>query len=231
MGQRAKGRGLKRIGLFGGTFNPIHNGHLRAAASVLEGFRLDTVVLIPAAIPPHKNSMDIASASDRLEMVRLAVAGLEKMVVSDVELVRRGPSYTIDTVRYLQQRFDGDTQLFFILGGDAFLEIDTWKDSEDLLHSIPMIVLNRPVAHRNPHDSFAETIGAFLRDRISDGYLLNEDGLSYTHPHWQTIYLFTGEMMDVSATMIRQRAGWGEAVSDGLPPSVEAYIQRKGLYK
>lgn len=222
---------MKRIGLFGGTFNPIHEGHLRAATSVREGFELDAVILIPAAIPPHKRSRNIAPAADRLEMVRLAVAGLEKMVVSDVELVRRGPSYTIDTVRHFQYRFNADTQLFFIVGGDAFLEIDTWRDFEDLLQSIPMIVLDRPAVGRNLYDTFGERLQTFLRSRISDKYFPDENGSSFHHPQWQTIYLFPGEMLDVSSTLIRQRMGRGEAVPTGLPLSVESYIRRKGLYK
>lgn len=221
---------MKRIGLFGGTFNPIHEGHLRAATSVREGFGLDTVILVPAAIPPHKRSKDIAPATDRLEMVRLAVAGLEKMAVSDVELVRRGPSYTIDTIRYFQQRFDTDTELFFIVGEDAFLEIDTWRDFEDLLQSIPMIVLDRPAVGRNRHDTFTERIQLFLNSRISDAYLPSEDGSAFRHPRWQAIFLFHGAMLDVSSTWVRQRMRQGEAASTGLPLSVEGYIRRKGLY-
>jgi len=229
MGKRAKGRGLKRIGLFGGTFNPIHNGHLRAATSVREGFRLDTVVLIPAAIPPHKRPKNIAPAADRLEMVRLAAVGLEKTSVSDVELVRSGPSYTIDTVRCLRKQFDADTQLFFIVGGDAFLEIDSWKDVENLFSSISMVVLDRPATHGNV--SFFETIHEFLRTRISDGYLPDDGGLSFSHPRRQTVYLYTGELIDMSSTRVRQRIGRGEPVSHELPPSVEDYIRRKGYYK
>jgi nicotinate-nucleotide adenylyltransferase len=222
---------LKRIGLFGGTFNPIHSGHIRAAASVREGFGLDTVVLIPASIPPHKHSRDIAPAHDRLEMVRLAAADLENILVSDVELVRSGPSYTIDTVRHLRRQFDRDTQMFFIVGGDAFLEIDTWKNFDDLLLSIPMIVLDRPADHNSPNGSFFQTIAAYLQTRISGDYLPDEDGLSFSHPRRQTVYLYPGEMIDMSSTQIRQRIGRGETLAGELPPSVEDYIQRKGLYR
>jgi nicotinate-nucleotide adenylyltransferase len=219
---------LRRIGLFGGTFNPIHNGHLRAAVSVREGFRLDTVVLIPAAIPPHKQSKDIAPAADRLEMVRLAAAGFENTVVSDVELARGGPSYTIDTVHRFRKQFDADIRLFFIVGGDAFLEIDTWKDFENLFSSISIIVLDRPADHGSA--SFFETIHEFLRTRISDGYLSDDGGLSFSHPRRPTVYLHAGELIDMSSTRIRRRIGRGEAVSDELPRSVEDYIRRKGLY-
>lgn len=220
---------MKRIGLFGGTFNPIHKGHLRAATSVREGFGLDSVILIPAAIPPHKHSKVIAPAGDRLEMVRLVAAGLENTVVSDVELVRSGPSYTIDTVYHFQRKFDAGTELFFIVGVDAFLEIDTWKNFDDLFVSIPMIVLDRPGEHGN--GSSFQTIQKFLVDRISKDYLPNEDGSSFSHPLLQTVFLYDGEMIDVSSTRIRQRIGMGESVSDMLPRLVEDYIRRKGLYK
>jgi nicotinate-nucleotide adenylyltransferase len=219
---------LKRIGLFGGTFNPIHNGHLRAAASVRDRFRLDTVVFIPAAIPPHKHSKGVAPAADRLEMVRLATAGLENTVVSDVELVRSGPSFTIDTVRRFRREIDDDTHLFFIMGGDAFLEIDTWKDFQSLFALISMIVLDRPDAQGNV--SFFQTVQEFLTSKISDGYLPGDGDLSFSHPHRPTISLFAGELIEMSSTLIRQRIGRGESVSDDLPGSVESYIRRKGLY-
>lgn len=164
-------------------------------------------------------------------MVRLAAAGYENTLVSDVELVRSGPSYTIDTVRYFRKRFDTGTQLYFIVGGDAFLEIDTWKNYEELFLSIPMIVLNRPETHPNPHVSFFHTMRIFLQTRISEDYEPDEDGLCFCHPHRQTVYLHSGEMIDVSSTRIRQRIGRGETAPDGLPPSVEEYIQKKGLYK
>jgi nicotinate-nucleotide adenylyltransferase len=199
--------------------------------SVREGFGLDTVVLIPAAIPPHKCSRGIVPAGDRLEMVRLAAADLENTLVSDVELVRSGPSYTIDTVRHFRQQFDADTRLFFIVGCDAFLEIDTWKHFEDLLRSIPMIVLDRPAGHGGPHDSFFETMHTFLKTRISEGYQPDEGGQSFSHTQRRTVYLFPGEMMDVSSTRIRERIGRGERLAGELPPPVEDYIQRKGLYR
>jgi len=222
---------LKRIGLFGGTFNPIHNGHLWAAASVREGFGLDTVVLIPAAMPPHKRSKDIAPAADRLEMIRLSMAGCKHLAISDVELVRSGPSYSVDTVRHFRERSAVGTQLFFIVGMDAFLEIDTWKFFEDLFMLIPMIVLDRPASLRAPGDSFSRLVQDFLQTRISGDYSPSTDGLSFFHPDQQTVYLFPGEMKDVSSTLIRQRIGRGESISDAVSNSAVDFIRRKGLYR
>ncbi len=222
---------MKRIGLFGGTFNPIHNGHLWAATSVREGFGLDRVVLIPAAIPPHKRSKDVAPAADRLEMTRLSVAGRDHLVVSDVELVRSGPSYSIDTVRHFMERSVSQEQFFFIVGMDAFLEIDTWKHFEDLFMFVPMIVLNRPAAMQAPGDSFSRIILEFLQTRISGEYSLSADGLSVIHPEQQTVTLFPGEMMDISSTLIRRRISRGEPISDTVPRSAVDFIRRKGLYR
>ena len=222
---------MKRIGLFGGTFNPIHKGHLWAATSVREGFGLDTVVLIPAAIPPHKRSKDIAAAADRLEMIRLSIADYEHLTISDVELVRSGPSYTIDTIRHFIGRSVEDKQFFFIVGMDAFLEIDTWKYYEDLFMLIPMIVLDRPASVQVVGDSFSGIVYDFLQTRISGEYSYSEDGLSFIHPAQQTVHLFSGEMMDISSTLIRQRIGRGESISDVVPHSAEDFIRRKGLYR
>jgi nicotinate-nucleotide adenylyltransferase len=222
---------LKRIGLFGGTFNPIHNGHLWAATSVREGFGLDSVILIPAAIPPHKRSKEVAPAMDRLEMIRLSVTGGKHLAVSDVELARSGPSYSIDTVRHFRARSAAENQLFFIVGLDAFLEIDTWKYFEDLFMLIPMIVLDRPASLRKPDDSFSRIIHDFLQRRISGDYTPSGDGLSFSHPDQQTIHLFPGEMMDISSSLIRQQIGRGETASDTMPPPVMDYIRRKGLYR
>ena len=116
-----------RLGLFGGTFNPIHIGHLRAAVEVRESFRLDKVLLIPSAHPPHKNADDLASPEDRFEMVGLAIDGIPFLEASDVEIIRSGPSYTIETLQYFQRQYGSTSVIHFILGIDAFSEITTWK--------------------------------------------------------------------------------------------------------
>ena len=222
---------LKRIGLLGGTFNPIHNGHLGAAISVRDGFGLDTVVFIPAAIPPHKRTKNIAPAADRLEMIRLSIADYEHLTISDVELARSGPSYSIDTIRHFIERSVSGEQFLFVVGLDAFLEINTWKYFEELFMLIPMIVLNRPASQRICVDSFSRIVHAFLQTRISGDYTPSADGLSFVHPDQQTVYLFHGEMMDISSTLIRQRISRGESISDVVPCPVADYIKRKGLYR
>lgn len=164
-------------------------------------------------------------------MIHLSVAGSEHLAVSDVELARSGPSYSIDTVRHFRERSAVDHQHFFILGLDAFLEIDTWKYFEDLFSLIPMIVLDRPVSMREPGDSFSSIIHVFLQTRISGDYSPSADGLSFANPDQQTVYLFPGEMMDISSTRIRKRIGEGESIADAVPASVVDFIRRKGLYR
>ena len=165
---------MKRIGLFGGTFNPIHRGHLQVIQEVMEAFSLDQIKLIPAALPPHKESGGVADAQDRLQMIRLAVANYpaltQTVTVSDVELKRPGPSYTIDTVRYFMQVLSENSRLFFILGLDAFHEIDTWKSYLDLFELVPFIVMARPGVYRHDGDLKWEILEKYLKSKISDAY-------------------------------------------------------------
>jgi len=133
-----------RIGLFGGTFNPIHYGHLRASLEVKETFRLDKIYLIPSAIPPHKSPHGVVDAKDRFHMIQLAISDQSDLVVSDVELDRPGPSYSIDTVHHFQNMLPKDTRFYLILGTDAFYDIDTWKAYKDFFDLVPMIIMLRP---------------------------------------------------------------------------------------
>ena len=132
-----------KIGLFGGTFDPIHWGHLRSAEEVREAFRLDKVLFIPAAVSPLKRKVGTTPALDRLAMVRCAIAGNPAFAVSDVELCRPGKSFSIDTLRYFRRRRPKDS-LYFILGIDAFREIGMWKDFQDLFPLSHFIITSRP---------------------------------------------------------------------------------------
>src|SRR5579883_926580 len=121
-----------RIGLLGGSFNPIHLGHLRAAEEDREALGLDLIYFVPAASPPHKALIDLAPPEHRLEMVRLATKGNRYFMVSDVEVKRSGSSFTVDTVRYFRATMKSHPQLFLIMGGDQFRDLDTWKEADEL---------------------------------------------------------------------------------------------------
>ena len=221
---------MTRIGLFGGTFNPIHSGHLRAAEKVQEAFALDKIYLIPAALPPHKEPGGVSDAKDRMEMTRLAVSNTPGVVVSNVELKRSGPSYTVDTVSHFKSKFPEDTELYFILGLDAFLEIDTWKSYMDLFHLISFIVMTRPDRSHRDAAMMWETLEAYIISNISSGYRYSESKSCYVHNDKQPIFAIDVEPLDISSTHIRKLIKEGSSAGSMLPEKVEAFIINKGLY-
>ena len=123
---------MKRIGLLGGTFDPVHIGHLLMARTALEMMELDKVVFIPSCVPPHKKSPTLFAAKDRLQMVRVATRGNPRLAVSDFEIKKGGRSYSVDTVRHFRDMNEASCKLFFIVGGDAVKELDTWKDIDEI---------------------------------------------------------------------------------------------------
>lgn len=130
-----------RVGVFGGTFDPIHNGHLRVAEEIRESFSLDRVYFVPVFIPPHKQHRRISDVADRLAMVRRAIRGNHFFRASDVEAARGGVSYTIDTVQGMERKFG---ELFYLIGIDAFFEIHTWHRYAELFHHTNFVVMVRP---------------------------------------------------------------------------------------
>ena len=219
-----------RIGLFGGTFNPIHCGHLRAALEVREGFALDACYLIPSAVPPHKNDQALTDASHRMEMIRRAIDGVPGFTLCDVELQRSGPSYTIDTVFHLKSSLPKDTELFLLLGLDAFLEIDTWKESRQLLQELPFIVMIRPEPRIDRITEPIQRMAQYLHSHIAADYRESPSPGRFTHHRLQTVFTFEVTLMDISSSGIRERIRRGQSIRYLVPRSVQAYIREKGLY-
>ncbi|MDM8524512.1 nicotinate-nucleotide adenylyltransferase [Desulfococcaceae bacterium HSG8] len=219
---------FKRIGLLGGTFNPIHLGHLRAVRKVGEKFGLNQIYLIPSAIPPHKSPEGIADAEYRLEMTRMAVSDCTDIIVSDVELKRSGPSYTIDTVRHFRSVLTRDAELYFIIGLDAFLEIDLWKSYKELFLLIPFIVMIRP-GYSRKSDALRE-LDVFLRSGISDGYGYSASRDCYVHAEKQAVYIAEADFLDISSTEIRRRIKDGGSIRSLVPEKIENFIKTKGLF-
>jgi nicotinate-nucleotide adenylyltransferase len=222
---------LKRIGLFGGTFNPIHIGHLRAALEVAEGFDLDYVLLIPAAAPPHKAPGGLAAAADRMNMIELAVKGEPRLKVSDVEIRRGGRSYTVDTVRYFRSELSAATPLFLIVGLDAFLEIDTWKSFRKLLALVPLIVISRPGSESRHGVSDREAVQSFMRSDVSLQSTFSADTACFSAPSIRGVTLFPVTALDISSRRIRELAAAGRSFRFLVPDSVGRYIKTKGLYR
>jgi nicotinate-nucleotide adenylyltransferase len=219
-----------KVGLFGGTFNPIHFGHLRAALEVREGVGLDRVFLIPAAVPPHKAQGDVAAATDRLRMVTLAVEGAPGLAVSDVEIRREGPSYTIDTVRHFGNELPDGTEIFLVVGWDAFREIDTWKSFRKLMALVPLIVISRPGAANHCGEPDGQALQEFIRSRISPECTLSAAPAGVSAPGIQGVTLFPVTALDVSSRRIRDLVSTGRSIRFLVPESVRQYIKTKGLY-
>jgi nicotinate-nucleotide adenylyltransferase len=221
---------LKRIGLFGGTFNPIHLGHVRVIREVKSGFDLDEISIIPTALPPHKKSENVVDAKDRLEMIRLAFLNEPDYVISDVELKRSGPSYTIDTVRYFTAMMPESTRLYLIMGLDAFLEIDTWKSYKELFLLVPFIVMFRTLGAKDDRTSGSESVGNYLRSRISKGYTFSASRSTYIHDKNQPVFVFDVSPVDISSTLIREYIKKGISIKHLVPEIIDDFIKTKGLY-
>ena len=191
---------MKRVGLFGGSFDPVHNAHVALAATALEQLRLDELRWIPVGRPWQK-ARRLADAADREAMVRLAIAGEPRFVLDRVELRRRGPTFTLETVRELVAAEPGN-QWFLILGQDQYASLHTWRDWRELLDLVTLAIANRPGAARavNPQIAKAEH---------------------------QVVEL---PMMDVSSTEIRRRVAEGESIADLVPDAVARYIGQHRLY-
>ncbi len=132
-----------KIGILGGTFNPIHIGHLILAEEVREKLKLDRIILVPAYLPPHKDNSDIIDAQHRFRMVKLAIKGNRYFLVSDIEIKRDGRSYTIDTIKELKKIYPQD-ELYFIIGSDLLKYLDEWKDLDDIIKMVKFVVATRP---------------------------------------------------------------------------------------
>ena len=208
-----------RIGVLGGTFDPVHIGHLRGGLEVAEMVRLDELRLTPNARPPHRDTPQV-SALDRLAMVECAVAGVATLVVDSRELQRDTPSYTIDTLELLRAELAADDQLFLLLGWDAFCGLPTWHRWEDLLQHCHILVLQRPDADSEPPDALRNLLAA---RSVSDPLALKGPGGQIAFV-WQT-------PLAVSATQIRQLLASGKSVRYLVPDAVLAYIDAHGLYR
>ena len=220
-----------RIGLFGGTFNPIHSGHLKAAKEVKRGFVLDNISFIPSFLPPHKKPDGVADAADRMEMIRFAVSGDPDFSISDVEIQRLGPSYTIDTVYHYRSVMSPGTSIFLIVGLDAFLEMDTWKSYPDLFKLVPFIVMARHAGGCDDSSFMMETLESYIKRKISDRYRFSASRSGYFHPENQPVFIFNFRPLDISSTEIRRLVAGGKSIHHLVSEKVENYIQTKGLYR
>lgn len=201
----------KAIGVLGGTFNPVHNGHLILARDLLEAFRLDEVLFIPCARPPHKPGNDLAPVEDRVHMLERALEKEPRFTLSRVEVDRGGVSYTIDTLTQLRQAHPGAT-FFFLIGSDTLPELKTWRRIDELLTLCRFATLVRPGMANLEQ----------LKQRI---------GLPDPWPERLMRDVFSGRLIDVSSSDIRRRVREGRSIRDLVPDRVADYIESHRLYQ
>jgi nicotinate-nucleotide adenylyltransferase len=192
-----------RIGIFGGTFNPPHYGHLIVAEFIREEVGLDKIIFIPCSIPPHKQNNEylsqIASPEHRFEMVKLAITGNKFFEVSDIEINRGGVSYTIDTVNYFVSNFP-EEKFYLLIGADQFAEFHTWRKPDEIVQKVNLIVFNRP------------------------GFVIPQTEFS------RFATFITIPNIEISASTIRKRIRHGKSIKYLVPPAVEEYILANKLY-
>ena len=209
------------VGIFGGTFNPIHLGHIRSAEEIRQTCALDHIYFVPAARPPHKDAGELVSSRHRLRMVELAVADEPAFSASAAELERAGPSYSVDTIRHFRAMLPS-ASLSFILGLDAFLAIQTWKDYRTIPWLCNLIVTSRPGTPRPRCPLPVDFQSAFCYDPVLR---------MYTHPSQSTLVLREISGLDISASAIRRDIRNARSVRSLVPPVVAAYIADHDLYR
>ncbi len=220
----------QRLGLLGGSFNPIHNGHLAIAHHVYERLQLSQVLFIPTGDPPHKQIESLAPAQARLEMVKLAIATVPYFEASAVEINRVGKSYSIDTVREIQSQYGPTWKLFFIIGLDAFLDFSTWRAPEKLLQLCHIVVVTRP------GQSFQSLSKMPLLSNLNTQALRQLDlgtldQMEIAVPDASGLTCLPLPPCLISASEIRRRVKCGLPLANMLPPPVESYILHTSLYQ
>jgi len=213
-----------RIGILGGTFDPIHLGHLRSAEEICQELDLEKVYLIPSASPPHKTNETVTPFSHRLAMTRLAANISPCLEAVDLEGRRPGHSYSIETLRELHRIFGPDEEIFFILGMDAFLEIRTWKEYEHLFDYTHFIIISRPGFETVSITEAVSDLGMGIEREAADPDL-------FAAPSGKTVRLVNTTLMDISSTRIREIARNNRSIRFLVPEDVCIYIAKNGLYR
>ncbi len=217
---------MNRVGIFGGTFDPIHQGHLRAAEEAAEGLDLERVVFVPNAVPPHKTGTQGVTApfEQRLAWVAKAIAGNPRFEVDALEGERCGPSYSVETVRALRERAGSGNPPVFLIGQDAFADLGIWREPEALLELAHLGVITRP-------PDLVRSLDECMPGCAKDAYRLAADGRSGKHRNGDTwIRLLAITALDISASELRARLHEGRSVRYLLPEAVWRDVVESGVY-
>jgi nicotinate-nucleotide adenylyltransferase len=198
----------KQVALMGGTFDPVHMGHLKVAQCIYDELHFEKIVFLPAAIPPHKVGRDCASATDRLAMLRLALAKYPYFRLDEMEIKKGGLSYTFETISAIRKKHPND-DVYFLIGADSLVQLDTWYHSKELIDEVKFVVAKRP------------------------GYKPDMEKLEYQFgPGFMDKLIFVNTVsMNISSTKIRERVRQGKKITGLVTPEVEQYILEHQLYK
>lgn len=197
-----------RVGIYGGTFSPVHNGHVAAAKAFMEQMWLDILYVIPTGVTPHKDMKGNATPKQRLEMCRLAFEGVDGVIVSDTEIKRLGKSYTVDTLRQFSRP---DDRLFLLLGTDMMLTLDTWREPEEIFR------LSYPVYIRREADA---SLDEKIVEKIAE----------YNQKYGKVVRRIVAPAIELSSSMVRAAVAEGKSIDGMVDPRVAAYIKANGLY-
>ncbi|WP_020677294.1 nicotinate-nucleotide adenylyltransferase [Geopsychrobacter electrodiphilus] len=211
-----------KIGIFGGTFNPIHNGHLLVAREIYQAGELDQIWFMPACLPPHKNLAAQVSFADRLAMVRAAIEPCPEFVACDLEGRRGGRSFSVKTLQELRQLYPAD-EFTFIMGLDSFAEIGLWRSYEQLFDLCHILVAARP--------GFAGDLQELLPVAMADRFCYDADALKLCGKSGFSVQLVRQTAADISSTEIRNRIAAGQLVDEWICPAVATYIHQHKLYR
>lgn len=213
-----------KAGLFGGTFNPLHMAHIRIADHVRQQIRLDQIFFFPSATPPHKPKFDLATAKDRYDMVVQSLEHKDGLVPSDIEISRKGPSFTIDTILAFKQRYGKSCRFYLLMGSDAFFDTPSWKRQKDIFAAVSIVVMPR-------QDIFVHTdVRSFLDEHISKGYTWDQGKQQFVHDRLKPVRVCPVPLIDISSTLIRSRVKQHLSIKELVPAPVEKIIRERKLY-
>lgn len=210
---------MKNVGLFGGTFDPVHNGHIELARFAMTCCQLSELIFIPSASPPHKDRAGIASFQHRVEMLKLMVAAEKKFSISTIEEKLNPPSFTIDTLNLFLKYKKEPENFYFIIGVDAFVEIHTWKNYKEVLKSVNFIVSARQGYSRLSFEKYMNTLRYFLKGSVWHSYQSKKK-----------IYYLREDVSDISSSDIREGIKGNNLRQGMISPAVLQYISTNGLY-
>jgi len=211
-----------KVGIFGGTFNPIHFAHLRIAEEIRDTFDLARVTFVPAATPPHKPLADNLSFERRLEMVGTAIEGNPFFTVSDIEGKRQGKSYSIDTIHLFRKLYPHD-EFYFIMGSDSFADFSSWRNYTAIFSCCNIVSISRPGVE-------ISCLRKALPVDIAQDFCYYEAEKRLAHKSGYSVYSIVGTQLDISSTAIREMVKMGRSIKYLVPESVEKYIHEQRLY-